>query len=399
MKLPILTKASLFLLALVVAGYAVAQIDVSGNNNESATTRPLETLLGANKRAAMNEPDKTSWLLFAYVAAPAPNDHGNHAVFESWATDGDTFRRDPQWPGQVGSLHPHTAVLQSNRSLLTSSATSASAAESLPDLEEVHRNRSTFDYIVTNQLYTQEGLAAAFASGKPIVFPLDSVEVKEDWVPADRAGITSDRYHVSLGVDGRRYALVSMHITSKLIPNWTWATFEHEDNPGRCDYIGCRDGFGATMPWVAPLSTTGARYGTCQKSSALLSIFAKAGLDRAWQHYCLKGSQVDFTDSTGRPVHLGNTIPEKGMVNTASCMTCHARAAFDREGIKSSEDGSLVVTAPTAVCPTGSPCSPNGAPDPAWFWQQDQPLAVQTDFVWAIPYCAVPKGKITGPCI
>jgi hypothetical protein len=49
-----------------------------------------------------------------------------------------------------------------------------------------------------------------------------------------------------------------------------------------------------------------------------------------------------------------------------------------------------------AVCPDGpqAPCSPNGSPDPNWFWtnpgQPDQTMtAMQTDFVWAVPLKAI----------
>ena len=61
-------------------------------------------------------------------------------------------------------------------------------------------------------------------------------------------------YHVNKASDGKEYALVAMHVISKLVPNWTWATFEHRDNPGRCDVLGCRDAFGAQQSVVAPLS-------------------------------------------------------------------------------------------------------------------------------------------------
>ncbi|MFL9883164.1 hypothetical protein PQR66_09020 [Paraburkholderia agricolaris] len=384
---------TMMLTLLLVTGAASAQQDTADRSGGS----PLDDLLRTNHASALNEQDKTSWLLFAYVTAPADGRGRQRSLFETWASDHDTFNRHPQWPGEPSGMHPHAAVLQAEEARRMDAAPGAHPLVSAQSLEEVRRNRSTFDFIVNNGLYTQEGLAAAFAAGKPIVFPLDSIEVKGDWIPADSPGVDATRYHITVGTDGKRYALASMHITTKLIPNWTWATFEHEDNAGRCDYIGCHDSFGATLPQVAPFSALGQRYPACLKSPALRAVFAKAGLDQAWQHYCLKGSQMDFTDSTGQPILLGNTIPEKGMVNTASCMTCHSRAAFGKDGLKTSEDGSLD-PAPVASCPTGTPCSPNGAPNPDWFWLHNVPVAMQTDFVWAIPYCAVPTGQEVGPC-
>lgn len=385
---------TLILALLLLTGTAAAQQE---NADRSHPSSPLDDLLQANHLSALNAPDETSWLLFTYVATPTDGRDSHRSRFEHWASDHDTFNRHPQWPSDAGMMHPHVAVLQAEQARRLEAMPGAHPLVSAQNLEEVRRNRSTFDFIVNHQLYTQEGLAAAFAAGKPIVFPLDSIEVKGDWIPADSPGVDANRYHISVGADGKRYALASMHITTKLIPNWTWATFEHEDNAGRCDYIGCHDSFGAALPEVTPLSALGQRYPACRKSPALRTIFAKAGLDEAWQHYCLKGSQMDFTDSTGQPILLGNTIPEKGMVNTASCMTCHARAAFDKDGLKTSEDGSLD-PAPVAACPTGAPCSPNGAPNPSWFWLRNVPVAMQTDFVWAIPYCAVPSGQETGRC-
>ncbi|MGG7381499.1 hypothetical protein ACQ7B2_23090, partial [Escherichia coli] len=38
--------------------------------------------------------------------------------------------------------------------------------------------------------------------------------------------------------------LVAFHVSSKDTPNWVWATFEHVNNLGRCDYTGCNDSYG-----------------------------------------------------------------------------------------------------------------------------------------------------------
>ena len=119
-------------------------------------------------------------------------------------------------------------------------------------LEETRRNRASFDFIVQNNLFKLSGLIAAF--GKTISFPIDAIEIKANWVAV--SGIpdfTHNRvtvaevpqlYHVSTANDVQ-YALVAMHVISKLVPNWTWATFEHRFNPARCDVIGCKDMFGA----------------------------------------------------------------------------------------------------------------------------------------------------------
>ena len=119
-----------------------------------------------------------------------------------------------------------------------------------------------------NNLFKVSGLKAAFNAAKPIAFPVDSIEVKANWVEVGRlkefngfAGSPAEAaaaYHVN-EAGGKEYALVSFHIISKLVPNWTWATFEHKDNPGRCDVLGCKDSFGAVDAYVAPLSPSSPR--------------------------------------------------------------------------------------------------------------------------------------------
>ena len=93
--------------------------------------------------------------------------------------------------------------------------------------EESRHNRDTFAFLVANKLYSVSGLKAAF--GKTFSFPVGSIEVKANWKPvATIPGFTLNRvsladvpriFHVNTGADGRQYALVSMHIISKKVPN------------------------------------------------------------------------------------------------------------------------------------------------------------------------------------
>lgn len=341
----------------------------------------------------VNSPDQTSWQLFVTVTAPAATAGNNDVLFETWAEDGNTFVSNPTWPTTRTPLR-----------LVPPALLNPVPGELRPRVvpgggEEVRRNKTTFDFIVQNHLYTRVGLRQAFATGKPIVFPIDSIEVKGEWVPADVSHPAS-LYHVNTASDGKQYALVSMHIISKQVPNWTWATFEHQDNAGRCDYIGCNDSFGAADPHVAPepASQFGKVYPPCQKTPALLSMFQKGNLDKVWQNYCLKGSQVDFTTPTGVPTLLGNTVSESGFVNTSSCMTCHARAAFDANGQPTPNNGFLDPQQFPALCPKPNSsvhgCSPNGTPLVSWFWSNQgapnqQMTYMQSDFVWAIPALAI----------
>lgn len=366
---------------------------------------------------AMNTPEKVSWQLFTVINKAAA---GSNVTFETWASNEDTFQGSGVFPGTNGPpncgppgitlrVPPNilaTATRQPVTPLASPKILNVPALSELaprePGLqphiipggsEEVRRNQAAFDFIVCNKLNTKSGLRLAFAAGTPISFPTDAVEVKANWVPAGNR--SPDQFHINSDSTGARFALVSFHLISKAVPNWTWATFEHESNPGRCDFIGCHDDFGAIVKDVPPHPTPGGTYSACVKTPALKKLLSDAGLPPMWEHYCLKGSQVDFVTATGLPIHLGNSVTEDGFVNTSSCMTCHSRAAINAQAQPTS-GGGFLNPAPPALCPTGSPCSPNGTPVPSWFFNNPgQPnqslLGLQTDFVWSIPF------RVTAP--
>jgi hypothetical protein len=185
-----------------------------------------------------------------------------------------------------------------------------------------------------------------------------------------------------------------MHVISKQVPNWTWATFEHRFNPGRCDVIGCRDSFGAQTPLVQPQSPSGQIYPDCTKSAALSALLAATNIEPVYVNYCLKGSQADFVDNVGLDTRLGNSVTEDGFVPSSSCITCHGRAAFDRDGQMTSPAGFVNVN----VRP---PIGPLGPLLPTWYWSftgqppifEGMPGLTRTgtsaDFVWSIPLCAI----------
>lgn len=339
---------------------------------------------------AMSDPDRVSWQLFLEMIAPAKM--GQVVVFESWASNADTFAVAPKFP----STAPSPKIL----SFPALGGRAPPAGEEWkyqpPGGEEVRRNRAAFDYITSdeNRFHARAGLAKAFAAGREIKFPVDAIEIKANWTPADR--VDASRYYVSVASDGRPYALVALHITTKMIPNWTWATFEHADNPGRCDGMGCRDSFGARVPVVQPNDGMDRRYPACERTPALQAMFEAAKVAAEFGNYCLKGSQTDFVSPTGVPILLGNSVTEYGFANTSSCITCHARASVDAKGALAQGYGFLLPPDRTdALCPTPGRCSPNGVPNPAWFWDgpgtSDQKLkALQTDFLFSIAIHAIP---------
>ncbi|MGH6925615.1 MAG: hypothetical protein ACRED5_17955 [Propylenella sp.] len=363
----------------------------------TAIVLPGTCIAQTNPNPALNTPDELSWQLFIEVNTSAPG--LNNATFETWASDTDTFTANPQFPTVATPLALHAPIVPSlGLAALQESGTLLPAVPPIPGVgEETRRNQVAFDFIVNSNLHTKSGLKAAF--GEMLSFPIDSIEVKANWLPADRIPrFTLNRvqladvptyFHVNTGSDGKSYALLSMHIISKLVPNWTWATFENTYNPGRCDILGCRDSFGAVSPVVQPNATQNQGYPDCDKTPALTALLKAASIDRAFVNYCLKGSQTDFTDNTGLDIRLGNSVTESGFVNQSSCMTCHGRAGFDANGDATSSAG---------FDTNGAPLGPI---QPTWFWSfsgtppiyQGMPgltrIGTSADFVWSIPFCAI----------
>jgi hypothetical protein len=367
----------------------------------------------ADPDPAMNSPDQTAWQLFIAVNTTAS---GSNATFETWASDTDTFRPNPTFPTGVRALtlHPPALVIAERQALQKAGQLIPQIPPGAPtELEESRRNQPAFDFIVKNGLYSVSGLKKSF--GKQLAFPVDAIEVKGNWMPvADVPKWTLGRvaaadvpkvFHVNTGSDGKQYALVAMHVISKLVPNWTWATFENQYNPARCDILGCHDAFGAATPDVAPNAKPEQGYPPCAKSPALAALIAAAKLDTAFGNYCLKGSQTDFTDNTGLAIRLGNSVTENGFVASSSCITCHGRAAWDAKGAPTPHAGFVSIKPLTG---------PTGPLQPSWFWtfagsppihQGDPSLKRQmtsADFVWSIPFCAYddsnPVRPMPSPC-
>jgi hypothetical protein len=331
--------------------------------------------------------DQMSWQAFVSVMTPAP---GGILTLETWATDPDTFQATPTWPPAGLNVAAVAERPRFQTSLLARAHVPAglragasvsvggcsypvgnAAAGNFPTgspsdciAEEVRRNRDAFNFIVNNGLYTQLGLQNAFA-GPAIDFPTSAIELKLDWVPEPTLikwlntnnvqtppGFVKQNYYTVVS-GGTTYALLSMHISTKQLPNWLWATFEHQLNPGRCDTMGCFDQFGVTgsNTAIAPLPTPqpGAvqnQYPACAKSQALAAMFSAGGLASVWNNYCLKATQIDFLSTQngtiGQPVIDGDSVIERITADVpianSSCITCHAYAAVAANGCVSLKD-------------------------------------------------------------
>lgn len=311
--------------------------------------------------------DQIAWQQFSTAVAPAPQ---GRIRFETWASDEDTYTASPAWPGAgqrdarksgqgalqrmaLGGAHPGADC----GPVANAHAGNFPARVLGPDrqpcyVQEVRRNLSAFRYIVRNGLHTTDGLAQAYRkaqAGWRVALPEDAVAVKAAWVPVDilvawlaRNGVHMNarqvraQYYIS-EAQGVALALVALHISSKDLPNWVWATFEHRLNPGRCDTIGCNDSFGAAQARVAPHAAgQNGQYGACAKNPALQRLFESKGLAQVWNNYCLNASEIAFAARDGRPLTIGNAFSERVAAAVpprhSSCIGCHAGAGINRDG-------------------------------------------------------------------
>jgi hypothetical protein len=352
--------------------------------------------------AAVNCPDRFAWERFVEVVTPVA---GGLVTFQTYATDPDTFQCPPAdlatcranpaapgcpvWPSGY-AVKPQKVTQRTAR--LSAGRVSARPAHevgfdcwSVPNTELVYRNRSTFDYIVANGLWYVENIQAQFGRGFVYDFPTDALEVKANWLQLTPEQAASGRWY-TLELGGQTLGLIAMHISTKDLPNWFWSTFEHVDNLGRCDFLGCHDSFGYVPHDVPPrpreLCET---YPPGEITPQLAKMMS--GLPAVFRNYRLKGSMTDFTTATGSPILVGNSVTEAGFVQTASCMTCHARATV--QPTPGPPNGLSPYPGVAGFTPDNQ--SYNGTPDPDWYYSGNDPLrrwAVQTDFVWAIPFKA-----------
>ena len=344
--------------------------------------------------------DEFIWRTLTQFAAPFTKGTRSPVVFETWASDADTFNTNPAWPDPAAPKKFQASVLQAMthparvREFSQQSGQPIDVACTPPPgaalgnfpntgciAEETKRNKPMFDYIVGNKLNTKSGLAAAYAANFNVQMSTDAVAVKGDWVPLkdllqwlpELGSVENIRtlFYTNTS-DGVEYALLALHVSSRQNPNWVWGTFEHEKIPGRCDFMGCWDTFGAVQPKVEPnLRENNGQYGDCAKTDTLKKLMTEAGLDPAWENYCLKATMVDFTAPDGRPYVLGNSVIEgivgNGTVAASSCIGCHVYASFNAEGKVSDAAENML------------PYNPTGKP-------LEEPLAesLKFDFMWGV---------------
>ena len=343
-----------------------------------------------SQHPAMNHPDKFAWQLFAEISKPIDRDNpAGPVIWESWALARDVFadpNQAPSWPNAVQQRSRKTMEALPLQQAILGGAFHASGdsqqgfrfdpavASRLGN--ETRMNRESFDFIVKNDLYFVEGQEEFFNRNLKVDFPTAAKEIKAQWRRLDDPE-QYHRYHTAvLDSNGEQevWGLTSLHITTKDVPNWFWATFEHTDNIGREAVVASVDRFG--------LADDGG------PSKELLGLFEQHSLGRKWQNYILRGTQVDFVDSTGRATLLANSQIEQGFQGTSSCITCHARSSIGPKPRLSSGPRPHQANRLSVFESNDPPVGSIGPPDPSLFADTSTVPVVrkytQLDFVWSM---------------
>jgi hypothetical protein len=299
--------------------------------------------------------EETAWRLF--VAANCPGS-GTKVVWENWVEQSQLY---PASTGGVAALNARpakrlhgsplaralSAQARGLRALLTPSSDCGTMRGPPSNVirnaiicEEARLNPDAATFVTSNNYQVRSGQTKAAQNGTDIEFPKAAIEVKVDWIPGTdfKPAFTCSNppkdVHVE-EIDGTCYAMAGMHISSKLVNNWVWATFEPQSmltNPLRCITFGsCNDPWGSN-----PATSNGGANGFTQLTPALQDLMTQANLAPEFLNYRLDGVQTDFTTANGAPTLLGNSVIEGENVgmkkNTASCITCHSESAIQKNG-------------------------------------------------------------------
>lgn len=352
----------------------------------AAAVQAKHPALHAKPKVGSAALDQISWTQFARAVASSTS--AGKVVYETWASDQDIYVANPCPPGGGGSgcntptwpsataitagkVFQRSALGRSHAGLAGTAGkqavevigpaqgcgtppglNGAAANSGFPASgcvgEEVRRDRASFNYIVSNNLWSTKGLVAFYATQRTVTFPAGVLQVKADWIPVTtlatwlnkpQSFVTSSFYTSSATINGQSvvYAMTSMHLSLKApgFPNWIWANFENAYTPGRCDQTGCSDSFGAKTAIVPANAQPWQQYGSCPHTSAVGALFRAAKVAPIFANYCLTGTQTTFGTATS-PTLLGSPIIEPLNANvplaSSSCISCHAGASFNAKG-------------------------------------------------------------------
>ena len=379
-----------------LASLAIIALPLLADGATAQTRWPDAWMEPQDTAEAVFESDMYAWRLFVALNWPGdpvrreadrskPFGAPGVTTWETWRSTNpeapdSVFRFDARDPGPWNDVPMQVAMARSIKSFdlsLTVRRQSARAATrsitrapifvggEVDRNNEVRFNKAAFEFVRASNFYRQDGIRDALRAGnKTVNAPPMTKTIKAQWRKIAEAD--KPRFHwaeVALE-NGTKdlFGLVALHITTKDLPNWFWATFEHVDNKkaGRVSEGIDLDGW--QLPSVDRFACTPDRVG-CEE------IPKSIGLEGTkWANYRLRGTQVDYQNSLGEPTLLSNSVLEKGL-QKSSCVSCHAKAAA----------GELAGD-------TTAPDERDLKPPAADFFKdgEGKQRFIQTDFLWSL---------------
>jgi hypothetical protein len=287
-------------------------------------------------KAAVNTPAIYAWTVFGQINQPAfpGNNQDTRRVWETWKSADDNSNPseaiylDNGHAPQPWNVQPAAAPaakrlvpVQQLKFLLEQNAQPgqfrAQFIASNPLSEEVRVNRPAFTFILQNQLYNRQGQYQYASTHPNFDFPTTSKEVKAIWLEATPTDNLPDYY--SAQANGKTYILVAMHVITKDLPFWHWASFVHKDknqDPGS-GYVAPLANYQTAPPSIA---------GTPFQNYRLLAELVQSGTGAPTSTG--NGGQIDWITRTGQATVMGNPHIEQGFESKSSCITCHAHASI-----------------------------------------------------------------------
>ena len=260
-------------------------------------------------RTAQSDPMSFGWSLFLSINCPAQPGSAQPVLWETWKPNYAVYLPGGKPPAPWGTLPPRVLLDQPEIDGFTLLDKTGK-----PILFEIRMNKSTFDYVVQRQLYSKAAQLQFFndPTSAPIAFPTDSLEIKAAWLILPPGDPRNSRYYtiqssyVDQGGQTHRVlaGLTALHISSKVLPNWFWTTFEQVDNQVR-----------TRAPATVLIPPAVKNFNDM--------IHASLPTGSVWKNYNMRGTQIDFTNPNGSPTLLSNTQVETRFQLSSSCITCH----------------------------------------------------------------------------
>lgn len=362
-------KATLFIILAILVSGGLAYKSTTGKAqpSPSVAARQPDVSPACTPPAQMaSSAEETAWELFVAATCPTGNNQYPYVTWENWIEQQNLYA--PGGPVQLQQgvrprfhMSPLARIMQQRlkkkgahnlEKLLPQSANENCNSQTWSGrtiCEEARLNASAQGYVVSNKLNTKIGQEQFVAAGSTFQFPAPAVEIKADWIQLPSCSNLPQGVHIET-ISNTCYALGGIHLISKLIDKWLWATFEPQNattNPQRCKVLGCQDSWGSNPP-----ATNGAN---TQLSTALAALMQSANLAPEWTNYRLDGVQIDFVDGSGKATILGNSVIEGDnagnptLMKSSSCITCHDLSTISAKGQGLSPD--FIVGPPQAVPP------------------------------------------------